>query len=419
MLLCRNESKARQCALGRITTCALLALFWSGQVSAQEWVTLPSVSTTATYDTNPQLSSGNETSNKTYRVNPSVVSRLELPTSALDVNASASFTRSDDQTIQNDADEYNLGSAYEKTFETATGLIEADVSFEEFANSDFDDEQVLSAVDDVQANDDDTILETTLLLQYDRELSEVYSLSNTLDVTRTEFSDNARTDFMDTRADVGLDYAYSATTTYGVELGFQYFDPSDIEAVEVARVSGRISRDVGDNHTISVQPGIAATDDRISLTLEATYTRPFETFDLVATVSNDVQADDNGELNESARADITVTHPVSEFTNLQSSLALTKTESVNAMLINGLLSHDYSDDLRGSLSASYRFSENSGGLVGTETTQVVLAPSLTWTVSEEINAIIRYDEIHQLDQNDDHVNNRRGTITLNYNLPPL
>lgn len=335
------------------------------------------------------------------------------------MNASATFTRSADQTIQNDADEYSLGGAYEKSFEEATGLIDGSISYQEFANSEFDDDQALSAVDDVQANDDDTILESTLLLQYDQELSEIHTITNSLDVTQTEFSDDARTDFMDTRADVGLDYIYSETTTLGVEGGFQYFDPSDLDAVEVVRLSGSIARDVGDNHTISVKTGIAATDDRISLTLDASYTRPFETFDLVATVSNDVRADDNGELAESSRADITVTHPVSEFTNAQGSVAFSKTETVNAMLLNGLLSHDYSQDLRGSLSASYRMSENSSGLVSTETTQAILAPSLTWTVNEELSAVFRYDEIHQFDQNDDHVNNRRGTITLNYNLPPL
>lgn len=420
MLLCRNGRKARRCALGRIASAgALLLVTFSAQVFAQEWVTLPSISTTATYDTNSQLSPDNETSNKTYRVNPSVVSRLELPTSALDVNASATFTRSDDQTIQNDADEYNLGSAYEKLFEDATGLIEGNVSFEEFANSDFDEEQALSAVDDVQANDDDTILKTTLLLQYDRDISDVYSLINSLDVTRTEFSDDARTDFMDTRADIGLDYVHSATTTYGVELGFQYFDPNGIDAVEVARLSGRIEREIGESQTISVQMGTAVTQDRTSLLLDASYRQQFETFDLVASVSNDVQADDDGELNEQANADVTVTHPVSEFTNIQSSLALTKSETAEVILVNGLLSHDYSNDLRGSLSASYRVSENSGGIVSTETTQTVLAPSLTWTVNENLNAVFRYDEIHEIDQNDDHAANRRGTITLNYNLPPL
>lgn len=386
---------------------------------AQEWVTLPTISTVVTYDSNPQLSSENETPNKAYRLNPSIVSRLELPTSAVDISASATFTRSDDQQIQNDADEYNLGGAYERTFETSIASAELDLSFEEFANSDFDDDQDLSAVDSVQANDDDTILTTGLLLNYDLELSDLYSMTNSVDITQTEFSDDARTDFRDTRADFGLDYAYSEVTTIGAELGVQYFEPDGLDTVEVARISGLLNEEFGDNHSLSIQAGIAATDERISYTLDASYAHPFEEFDVVTTVSNDVSADDNGELNEVSGMDVTVTHPYSEFTNIQTSLALSRTDTTEAVLWNGLLSHDYSEDVRASLSASYRFSENSGGIVDTETQQAVLAPSVTWTVNEEFNAVVRYDEIHQIDQDDTRVDNRRGTITLNYNLPPF
>jgi len=421
MLIVRHDLKlgfysgARRYISGAV---AFLLLTVSA-ASAQDWVTLPTLSVVGAYETNPDLEPGAGDSNTTYRINPSIISRLELPTSAVELSGSVTFTRSRNETVQEDSEQYRFGGSYEKDFETSVASVDADVSFEEFANSEFDDDQALSAVDATQSNEDDTILSNKLRFQLNNELSETDALTSSLDLTHTEFSDEARTDFADIRGDARLDHDYSETTTLSAVLGLQYFDPAGETAVKVLRGAGGYAYEFGDNHSLSILGGLAISSDRTSFTADASYFQPFKDFDFAASVSNDVQADDDGELNETARADFVVTNPISEFTNLQTSLGLTKTETTNAILLNSLLSYDYSDTLRTSFSASYRYSENVGGENKTETTQVVLAPSVTWTVYEELDAIFRYDEINERDQDDQRANSRRGTLTLNYNLPPL
>ena len=413
-----NNQGRMACAVtyGMVISCAV---FVATPSFGQEWVTLTSATVTGVAESNPELSADNERSNSTYRVNPSIVSRLELPTSSVDLSASVTATRSREQDIQADAEEYELGAGYERDFEESVFSLDADISLEEFANSSFDDAQALSAVDSTESNEDDSILRFDLASGYRQGLTDTLTMDTGFDYSIAEFSEDSRTDFSDYRVDSRFDLDVSLLTTMIAVVGAQYFDPRDLQATKVGRFSGGVEHEFGADHTITAIGGVAATAGRISYIVDVSYQKLFEDFAFAASLTNDVSPDDDGELAETARADLVVTQQLMELTELQSSLGYSKSDTIETILATSTLSHDYNEDMRVSLTGSYRVTENSGGVTTLETTQVVAAPSLNWQLNEELTTVLRYDEIFERSDTDGNAESRRGTVTIIYSLPPF
>ncbi len=82
------------------------------------------------------------------------------------------------------------------------------------------------------------------------------------------------------------------------------------------------------------------------------------------------------------------------------------------------MNHAYSEFVTANFSTSWRRSESEGTATGgSTTTEVVLAPSVTWVLTDALNSRLRYNEIFEEVDGQDRANSRRLTLSLTYNLP--
>ncbi|MEQ9489412.1 MAG: hypothetical protein RIM72_10515 [Alphaproteobacteria bacterium] len=385
---------------------------------AQDWVTDPAISVSTSYETNPGLNAEDERPNRLYIVNPTIVSRLEFPTTTVDFDASASVTRSKDQTVAPDTEQFDLGASGEKVFSRTSLSAATRITLEEFANSDFDDDQALSAVDVNVANEDDTILTLRLSSGMSHEVTELITGTMNFNFTSTEFSDEARADSFDYRLTNGYSYALndvlSATTSGSV----QYFDPVDDEAVVTLRVSGGANYVIDEDHSVRGSIGLVSNDEDTSFTIDWSQNQSFRYFDVTSSSVFDLAPDENGQFQRSSRSTVQLSVPVSDVTELRIGGGYAESENTATVEANTAVNHAYSEFISLSLAASSRQTENFGNneSADSKTTEIVITPTLNWIIDDEVSATARYDEIMESTDGNDSVNSRRGTISLNYNL---
>lgn len=388
---------------------------------AQEWQLFPLLSLSGEYETNPTQSADNEVPNSVYRVNPSLISALEFPSSSLEIDASADLSRSQDQTVEADADQFEVSVSGDKSFNRSTVSAGVQVAFEEFANSDFDDEQALSSVNIASANEDDTILTARLNMGLSYEIDSTVSSQLGSEFTSTEFSDETRTSSIEYGLSNEFAYALtdvlSATNRASVEL----FEPEDGDQVLTLRLSGGMNYVIDEDHSINGSLGIVSNDVETSFTVNWSQIQSFKYFDVTSSSVFDLEPDENGEFQRTSTSTISVSRPFSELVTGRIGAGYAESGDSTTIETNSSVQYIISNEMSSSFAISFRQTEDDegGGDSDSTTTNIVLTPTFSITITEEMSALLRYDEIYESEQEGDLVNSRRGTLTLSYNFNPI